>query len=300
MSQGDVQQMKEWSVKRPGIASLVGILLLWTAMNPSLHPACAQESPPPPADQAPPAETLPPPPASEPPVPAADPSVVNPPVPSAPSSTEDPLPQQGSFLRYCWDASPTFFVLMTLISVIMVYLAVTSLVRLQLPRLIPPTFAASLDDLLAERKYKEAYELVKKDESPLGRILQSGLDRLGQGYERSIEAMLGASDEFRMKLDQSVSSINVIAAVAPMLGLLGTVLGMIFAFQKIGLGTQIKPALLAQDIGLALVSTLEGLVIAIPAIVIFSYLRNRIATLMGTVESTAESYLTRFSAAIKK
>jgi biopolymer transport protein ExbB len=290
--------MKEWGVKRPGIASLVGILLLLAAMNTSLHPASAQESPPPPTEQVPPAEAAPP--TTEPPVPAADPSAANPPAVPAPAPTEDPLPQQGSFLQYCWDASPTFFVLMTLISALMVYLAVTNIVKLQLPRLIPPTFVASLDDLLAERKYKEAYELVKKDESPLGRILQSGLDRLGQGYERAIEAMLGASDEFRMKLDQSVSSINVIAAVSPMLGLLGTVLGMIFAFQKIGLGTQIKPALLAQDIGLALVSTLEGLVIAIPAIVIYSYLRNRIATLMSAIESTAEGYLTRFSAAVKK
>jgi biopolymer transport protein ExbB len=221
------------------------------------------------------------------------------PVP-APPVAEDPLPQQGSFLRYCWDASPTFFVLMTLLSALMVYLGITNMLRLQLPRLVPSDFVTSLDELLGERKFKEAYELVKKEESPVGRILQSGLDRLGQGYDRSIEAMLGTADEHRMKLDQSVSSINVIAAVAPMLGLLGTVLGMIFAFQKIGLGTQIKPALLAQDIGLALVSTLEGLVIAIPAIVIYSYLRNRIATLMGTVESTAESYLTRFAAAIKK
>jgi biopolymer transport protein ExbB len=189
---------------------------------------------------------------------------------------------------------------MAIISVLMVYLAVTNLLRLQLSRLIPADFVRGLDDLLTERKFKEAYELVKKEESPISRILLSGLDRLNQGYDRSVEAMLGTADEHRMKLDQSVSSVNVIAAVSPMLGLLGTVLGMIFAFQKIGLGTQIKPALLAQDIGLALVSTLEGLVIAIPAIVIYSYLRNRIAWLMGIVESTAESYLSRFAAAVKK
>ena len=237
---------------------------------------------------------------------APAPAEASEPPPSAPASTptpapgEDPLPEQGSFLKYCWDASPTFFILMAIISVLMVYLAVTNLLRLQLFRLIPADFVRGLDDLLTERKFKEAYELVKKEESPISRILLSGLDRLNQGYDRSVEAMLGTADEHRMKLDQSVSSVNVIAAVSPMLGLLGTVLGMIFAFQKIGLGTQIKPALLAQDIGLALVSTLEGLVIAIPAIVIYSYLRNRIAWLMGIVESTAESYLSRFAAAVKK
>jgi biopolymer transport protein ExbB len=189
---------------------------------------------------------------------------------------------------------------MSLIAVLMVYLAVINILRLQLPRLAPAKFVESLDELLNERKFKEAYELVKKEDSPLGRLLQAGLDRLGQGYDRAMEAMLGTSDEQRLKLDQSVSSVNVIAAVSPMIGLLGTVLGMIFAFQKIGLGTQIKPALLAQDIGLALVSTLEGLVIAIPAIVIYSFLRNRIASLMGTVESTAEGYLSRFASAVKK
>jgi biopolymer transport protein ExbB len=272
-----------------GLSLIVGSAVTQEPVPPPATPAATEESAPPSGEPAPPPAE---------PSESATPPAATP----APSTTpaEEPLPQQGSFLKYCWDASPTFFVLMAVISILMVYLGVTNLLRLQISRLVPAGFVSGLDELLAERKFKEAYELVKKEEAPIGRVLLAGLDRLNQGYDRSMEAMLGTADEHRMKLDQSVSSVNVIAAVSPMLGLLGTVLGMIFAFQKIGLGTQIKPALLAQDIGLALVSTLEGLVIAIPAIVVYSYLRNRIAWLMGVVESTAESYLSRFAAAVKK
>lgn len=277
---------------------LLFAIVFWLSLM--VGSSVAQE-PSPPAAENPAATEQAAPPSGEQPAAPSEPSETPPPAPSSTAPpAEDPLPQQGSFLKYCWDASPTFFILMAIISVLMVYLAITNLLRLQLSRLVPSGFISGLDELLTERKFKEAYELVKKEETPIGRVLQAGLDRLNLGYDRSLEAMLGTADEHRMKLDQSVSSVNVIAAVSPMLGLLGTVLGMIFAFQKIGLGTQIKPALLAQDIGLALVSTLEGLVIAIPAIVVYSYLRNRIAWLMGIVESTAESYLSRFAAAVKK
>ncbi len=277
---------------------LLFAIVFWLSLM--VGSSVAQE-PSPPAAENPAATEQAAPPSGEQPAAPSEPSETPPPAPASTAPpAEDPLPQQGSFLKYCWDASPTFFILMAIISVLMVYLAITNLLRLQLSRLVPSGFISGLDELLTERKFKEAYELVKKEETPIGRVLQAGLDRLNLGYDRSLEAMLGTADEHRMKLDQSVSSVNVIAAVSPMLGLLGTVLGMIFAFQKIGLGTQIKPALLAQDIGLALVSTLEGLVIAIPAIVVYSYLRNRIAWLMGIVESTAESYLSRFAAAVKK
>lgn len=79
-----------------------------------------------------------------------------------------------------------------------------------------------------------------------------------------------------MRLTQWVTYLNVVAALAPMIGLLGTVSGMIGAFQTISAGGMGRPELLAGDIGQALVTTATGLSIGIPAMVAFFYLRNRV------------------------
>lgn len=79
-----------------------------------------------------------------------------------------------------------------------------------------------------------------------------------------------------MRLGQWVTYLNVVAALAPMIGLLGTVSGMIGAFQTISAGGMGRPELLAGDIGQALVTTATGLSIGIPAMVAFFYLRNRL------------------------
>jgi biopolymer transport protein ExbB len=215
------------------------------------------------------------------------------------AAAEAPVGKQ-SIIAYCFNASPVFFILMLLVSILMVYLSINGFMRLQVEKIIPPQLVGPLDGMLTEKKYKEAYEMVKVDSSPLGKALAAGIERLNQGYDRGLDALLGSADDSRMELEHAISPINLIAAVAPMVGLLGTVLGMIFAFQKIGLGSVIKPAVLAGDIGLALVSTLEGLLVAIPAIVVFSFLRNRVARLSFEVETVGESYLVRFASALKK
>lgn len=232
---------------------------------------------------------------------AAPPGVAQDPPAAAgePAAAEAPVGKQ-SIIAYCFNASPVFFILMLLVSILMVYLSINGFMRLQVEKIIPPQLVGPLDSMLTEKKYKEAYEMVKVDPSPLGKALAAGIERLNQGYDRGLDAMLGAADDSRMELEHAISPINLIAAIAPMVGLLGTVLGMIFAFQKIGLGSVIKPAVLAGDIGLALVSTLEGLLVAIPAIVVFSFLRNRVARLSFEVETTGEGYLVRFASALKK
>lgn len=224
--------------------------------------------------------------------------------PAAPADAaapaDEPPPPQESFLVYCWNASPTFFVIMFALSLYGTAIAFQCFKEFSLKRYIPPQLTSSLDTMLAEENYKGAYELLRSDSSVLSRALTAGVERIQHGYDRATEAMLGVMDEGKMAMEHKVSPIAVLGSVGPMLGLLGTVIGMILAFQQIAMGGQPKPAELAANIGLALVTTLEGLMLAIPALAVFALLKVKIAKIVFELESAGEAYVWRFQGALKK
>jgi biopolymer transport protein ExbB len=148
---------------------------------------------------------------------------------------------------------------------------------------------------LNEKRYQEAYELAKNDESFLGQVLSAGLQKLSAGYAQAIEAMQEVGEEETMKLEHRLSYIAMIGTIAPMVGLLGTVDGMIASFSVIAnSATSPKPAELAAGISTALFTTLVGLVIAIPAILAFGIMKNRIARLTLEVGILSEGLMSRF------
>jgi biopolymer transport protein ExbB len=217
------------------------------------------------------------------------------------AAAEEPAPPaRENFLVYIFKASPIFFFIMFALSCYLVTMVIQGMGKLRMPNVIPPTVIASLDTMLSEKKFKEAYELVRNDQSLFGRSLTAGVERLSHGFDRGMEAMITVAEDGKMDMEHKVSPVATIGSVAPMLGLMGTVIGMILAFQQIAAGGQPRPAELAKNIGLALVTTLEGIVIAVPAIYCFALLRNRIARLVFEVETVGESYLWRFAGALKK
>lgn len=159
----------------------------------------------------------------------------------------------------------------------------------------PPALADSFEQSLDEKQYQEAYEMAKADESFLGNVLAAGMARLQSGYTKSIESMQEVGEDEAMKLEHRLSYMDLIARIAPMVGLFGTVHGMINAFQKIAeSGGTPEPTRLAMDIATALVTTLLGLAIAIPAMVAFTVLRNHTHRLILEVGMTAEELMSRF------
>jgi len=166
----------------------------------------------------------------------------------------------------------------------------------------PPALSEQFEQQLDAKEYQQAYELAKADESFLGNVLAAGMARLQSGYAKSIEAMQEVGEDEAMKLEHRLSYMDLIARIAPMVGLFGTVHGMINAFQVIAeSGGTPEPTRLALDIATALVTTLLGLAIAIPAMVAFTVLRNHIHRLILEVGMTAEELMNRFeSVAIDK
>jgi biopolymer transport protein ExbB len=159
----------------------------------------------------------------------------------------------------------------------------------------PPQLVQGFEAQLNERRYQEAYELAKADDSFLGQVLSAGLAKLSLGYSHAIEAMQEVGEEENMKLEHRLSYMALIGTISPMVGLFGTVDGMIQSFSVIATSeTTPKPSELADGISTALVTTLVGLAIAIPAIAAYNILKNRIARLVLEVGIVSEGLMSRF------
>jgi biopolymer transport protein ExbB len=182
-----------------------------------------------------------------------------------------------------------------IISFTFVALVVMVLLSFRRDNICPAHLVEAFEAHLNEKRYQEAYELAKNDDSFLGLVLSAGLQRLSQGYSQAIEAMQEVGEDETMKLEHRLSYVAMIGSIAPMVGLLGTVDGMVIAFSVIASSDQTpKPAQLASGISTALVTTLIGLVLAIPAILFLGIMKNRLARLTLEVGIISEGLMSRF------
>ncbi|HWA99758.1 MAG TPA: MotA/TolQ/ExbB proton channel family protein, partial [Pirellulales bacterium] len=222
----------------------------------------------------------------------------------APGGTEpaEAAPQQVSQLKFFYDALGLKYVIaFSGISFAFVALIVMNFLTLRREAIVPTTLVEGFEAHLNEKRYQDAYELAKSDDSFLGHVLSAGLGKLQSGYAQAIEAMQEVGEEETMRLEQRLSYIALIGTIAPMVGLLGTVDGMVASFQVIASSTtQPKPSELAQGISMALITTLVGLWIAIPAILFFGVFRNRMSRLVLEVGIMSEGLMSRFSTVGKK
>lgn len=189
------------------------------------------------------------------------------------------------------------------ISFTLVALIVMNVLTARRENVVPAGLVEGFEGHLNEKRYQEAYDIAKNDESFLGKVLSAGLAKLSVGYPQAIEAMQEVGEEESMKLDHRLSYVSLIGSLAPMVGLFGTVHGMIKSFNKIANsagGTAPKPAELAEGISTALFTTLIGLAIAIPAIAAYGILRNRVAQLVLEVGILSEGLMGRFQNVGKK
>jgi biopolymer transport protein ExbB len=205
------------------------------------------------------------------------------------------LPTKSQLRFYVEALGKKYTAIFLLISFVFVALIVMNVLAIRRQSVVPPELVQNFETLLNEKRYQEAYDLAKNDESFLGHVLSAGLAKLQDGYPQALEAMQEVGEDENMKLEQRLSYIALIGTISPMVGLLGTVEGMVDAFQTIaGSSTQPKPSDLAKGISMALITTLVGLWLAIPAIAIFGIFRNRLARLVLEVGIFSERLMSRF------
>jgi biopolymer transport protein ExbB len=207
---------------------------------------------------------------------------------------EPPAVARKSMLKWLIDASGPFGLLIILLSFLLLGLLVTSSMHLRRSVFIPDDFVEEVEKKLAAKDFAGAYELAKVEDSFCGKVLAAGMARVAKGYEEAAAGMSDAAEDENMTIDHKLGYVSLIGSVSPMLGLLGTVQGMVQAFNVIaGSSTSPKPNELAEGIVLALVTTLEGLIVAIPAIVGFALLKNAQARLVRDAISVADTLIQR-------
>ena len=213
---------------------------------------------------------------------------------------EEGAAEDLNFLTWMIQASGTFGLLILLLSFIMVALIMMNILQVRRDNFVPQAFIESFEQSLNAKDYQGAYETARADESLVARVLAAGLSKLNQGYDKAVEGMQEVGDDENMALEHRLSYLALISAVAPMLGLMGTVSGMIASFREIATSpTTPKPSELADGISTALFTTLEGLTVAIPAMVFYAILRNRIARFTLEVGMVSEGLMGRFAQAGK-
>lgn len=211
-------------------------------------------------------------------------------------------PARKSFLTWMIEALGWFWLLIfALLSFIMVALIMMNILQVRRENLLPTEFIESFEEKLNGKDFQGAYETARNDDSFIGRVLASGMSRLNRGYNDALEGMQEVGEDESMALEHRLSYLALIGTVAPMLGLMGTVQGMIASFSKIAQATvSPKPAELAEGISTALFTTLIGLAIAVPAMVFYSILKNRIARFVLEVGMVSEGLMNRFAGVGRK
>jgi biopolymer transport protein ExbB len=165
---------------------------------------------------------------------------------------------------------------------------------------IPDRLVREVGDLLALKQYTEAYQKLAESPSFLGRVLSAGVRKLPSGQGPAQRAMELANDDSTMAMEHRTTYLATVGTLGPMIGLVGTVYGMILSFRVIATaGGSPQASQLAAGISTALFATLEGIALSIPAIFFFAIFRNRIARLSLEVALTAESLLEQFAPGIR-
>lgn len=166
---------------------------------------------------------------------------------------------------------------------------------------IPADLLQGVEASLNDSNLPAAVELVRADESFVGQVVSAGLGKLQTGKAQAMEAMQTVGEDETMKLEHKLGYLALIGNIAPMVGLLGTVDGMVASFGVIANSEQTpKPAKLAAGIQTALYTTLVGLVIAIPAIICYNLLRNRVQRMVVEAGNESEAMIDKFELALRQ
>lgn len=184
-----------------------------------------------------------------------------------------------------------------LMSLVSVALIVEHFISIRREELLPTELIQRLEEHLHKKDYSQAQQDCAEDGSFLALVVGAGLNQIGSmfGFFDMQNSMQEVSERQLSKLYRKLDYLSFIAATAPMLGLLGTVTGMIRSFNKISMTEGMaRPSDLAQGISEALVTTCMGLVVAIPTMFFVSFFRNRIDGYVAEAEVVVEKLTGRF------
>lgn len=179
-----------------------------------------------------------------------------------------------------------------LLSLLTIYLFVERLLTLREAKADPEELTRRIRNYVENGNIDGAINHCIADDSPIGRILKHGLERLGRPISEIQDAVQSAGKHEAFELEKRTNILASIAGIAPMLGFFGTVTGMIKAFQQIeNLQGNVNPSVLAEGIWEALLTTAFGLAVGILAYFAYNYLLSRIKRRINDMERSATDFI---------
>jgi biopolymer transport protein ExbB len=207
---------------------------------------------------------------------------------------EEKKAPDGPIMHFIKSIGWAFGTIFLVISIGTVMLIVFLAMDLRMGDAINPAFVDDFTNMVNRKQFKQAYELCKSDVSFLAQILTAGMGRLQYGIEDAREAMFNQVDTVRSAKESTVTYLATVGTLGPLLGLVGTVSGMIGAFRELGeTAKQANPQKLAGEISHALVVTLVGVAISVPAIFFFAFFKNRLTIIAHNTSNLGDDLLTQ-------
>jgi len=204
----------------------------------------------------------------------------------------DMPPETGMTLWELIKSGGPIMVVLGILSVLAVAMIVTFFITLRSRRESWQHFIVQARSLIQEGEVDACEQLCEQKDDMLSRVLRAGLQVAGQDRYVVVEAIQSEGTRLAAALAQRVGYLSNIATLAPMLGILGTVLGMIRAFNSIAFQPGIaKPIVLAGGVSMALVTTASGLIVAIPIMAFYFYFRGRVQKVVAAVESASAEFV---------
>ena len=234
--------------------------------------------------------------------PKADAPVAKPDAGAAEPAAATTAKKPRNVLQWAIDASGPIGGFLLLLSIYFTALVIKLFMELRVSEAVPVALVERLETAIKEKKFQEAYDACRDNESFLARLVRVGVANLPNGRAEAKEAMNSTQDEIVTGMEARISYLAIIGTLGPMIGLVGTIMGMIASFQEIAnaSGAQPKPEKVAEGISTALFITLEGVSLSVPAIFFFAFFRNRIASMALESGKVAERTISALLAAAKQ
>ena len=204
---------------------------------------------------------------------------------------EEAAPAEASFTQELKkrfiEGGPGFMGIVLICLILGLAIAIERIIYLNLATTNTQKLTAGVEEAISSGGVDAAKELCRNTKGPVASIFYQGLDRVDEGIESAEKAVVAYGGVQMGQLEKNVSWISLFIALAPMLGFMGTVIGMIQAFDKIEAAGDMQPSLVAGGIKVALLTTVFGLIVAIILQVFYNYIIAKIDSIVNDMEDAS-------------
>ena len=185
------------------------------------------------------------------------------------------------------EGGPEFMGIVLVALILGLAIAIERIIYLNLATTNTKKLVASVDEALSSGGVEAAKEVCRNSKGPVASIFYQGLDRVDEGVEAAEKAVVSYGGVQMGLLEKNISWLSLFIALAPMLGFMGTVIGMIQAFDMIAVANDISPGVVAVGIKVALLTTVFGLIVAIILQIFYNYIVSKIDSIVNSMEDAS-------------